>query len=411
MQQKSLNDIIPPSKRRTMGDMAPIPPAGTPGGEMPTLSKPRGKRRFPVGTALIALIVIALSAGALYAFGGARVEVTPFANDAYVSSEFTATASSGDLPFEVISVEKIASKSVPAESTENANDAAQGTITIYNEQGSAQTLIRNTRFESPDGLIFRIRDSVSVPAGSQGSPGSVSVTVYADEAGERYNIGPADFTVPGLQGSSAFDAVYAKSSEAMMGGFTGTRPSVSQATRDREAGALQGGLTSELESELQAQIPEGYILVPGASFTNYEQLPPASGATGSVDVRVRGSAQAVVFPNHALAKAIAYLSVGSYTGQPLSITDASRLLLTPSEGAQAPVGAETFTFSLSGQATLVWDIDQDRIAGAVAGKTRDSAQVVLSGFPEIDTARLILRPFWSSTFPEDPAKITVDVKR
>jgi hypothetical protein len=48
-----------------------------------------------------------------------------------------------------------------------------------------------------------------------------------------------------------------------------------------------------------------------------------------------------------------------------------------------------------------------KVAAAVAGKTRDSAQVALSGFPEVNKAVLVLRPFWATTFPQDPAKITV----
>jgi len=45
----------------------------------------------------------------------------------------------------------------------------------------------------------------------------------------------------------------------------------------------------------------------------------------------------------------------------------------------------------------------------VAGKTRNSAETVLSSFPEIERATLILRPFWSTSFPDDPAKVTVTV--
>ena len=382
--------------------------------EAPRMPKIRGRReggggkKFPLGTALVALAVVAACGAAFYAFAGATVEITPTVTEAYVSNEFTATAGAGDLPFEVVTAEVTVSKSVEAESSENANDPAQGTITIYNEQGTTQTLIKNTRFESSNGLIFRIRDSISIPAGSAGKPGTVVATVYADEPGERHNIGPSDFTVPGLAGTDAFNAVYAKSTTEMSGGFTGVRPSVSEETRDREAATLQSTLQSDLDKAMQEKIPEGYVLIPGASFSTYEALPDSAGANGTVDVKLRGSMTAVIFPNNALAKAVAYTTVGTYSGQTIELTDVSNLSLTSGAGA-APIGAETYTFTLTGDTTLTWQVDTTRIAGAVAGKTREAAQMVLSGFPEVERAVLVLRPFWASEFPSDPGNIKVTV--
>ncbi|MBU0749994.1 hypothetical protein KKH15_00560 [Patescibacteria group bacterium] len=410
--QRTLNDIIPPSKRRAMGQE--VDTSASEGPQMPRIrpgKRPKGNggsRRFPMGTAIVALIVVLGCGAAFYAFASTSVEITPTTNEAYVSSDFTATAGAGELPFEVITVETTVSKPVPAESSENANDPAQGTITIYNEQPTNQTLIKNTRFESPDGLIYRIRDSVSVPAGSAGKPGTLNATVYADAAGESYNIGATNFTIPGLKGSSAFDAVYAKSTSSMQGGFTGIRPSVSEATRDREVATLQSTLASDLDKAMAEKLPDGYVLIPGASFSTYETLPDSAGSSGNVDVKQKGTMTAVVFPNEALAKAVAYTAIGTYTGQPILLSDVSNLSLSSGSGS-APVGAETYVFTLTGDAVLTWEIDTARIAGAVAGKSREGAQLVLSGFPEVDRAVLIIRPFWSTSFPNDPEKVKVTV--
>lgn len=418
---RTLNDIIPPSRRRQMqAPMAPqetfahtedtaTPPPHTPPPTRPTAPHPRGGRKFPYGTALIALIVVAVSAGVLFAFSGAKVEITPTTSVAYVSGEFSATREVGDLPFRVVSVDKTAIKSVPAETTVNANDPAQGTITIYNAQTTQQELIKNTRFRTPQGLIFRIRESVVIPAGTENAPGSVTATVYADEGGDRYNIGPSDFTVPGLEGSRAYDLVYAKSTAAMTGGFSGTRPAVSEATREAQAAGLEAALATELQAAIKEAMPEGYVLLPGASSVSYEPLPETAGQGNNVDVKMRGTMTAVVFPNEALARAIAYQVVGTYSGQTVRLTNTDNLTLTPTIAGD-PGTADTYGFSLSGNATITWDIDKTKIAGAVAGKSRESAQVNLSGFQEVDRALLVLRPFWAQTFPQDPEKITVEVK-
>lgn len=415
--QKNLNDIIPPSRRRAMSagtedapsyapPTAPMPP------ERPAYGR-RGpaqpRRSFPIATAAIALGVIALSAAALFLFSGAEVAVTATENQTTVSGDFIATGSAGELPFEVISIEKIATVSVPSEGTENVNQAAQGTITIENRQDTPQQLIARTRFETPDGLIFRIRDSVTVPAATNGTPGRLDTTAYADATGENYNVGPTTFTLPGLQGTATFNLVTARSSEAMRGGFAGQRASVRQGTRDAKASELRTRLAPEIERELAAAVPAGYVLVPGASRVTYEDQPDGAVTGGNVELSMKAIATAVIFPSDALAKAIAYQVVGVYSGQPVVLTDASGLTLSPVGDIPAP-GATEFAFSLSGSTRILWQVDPAKIASAVAGKSRASAETVLSGFPEVERAALVLRPFWNMSFPADPAKIKVTVE-
>jgi hypothetical protein len=342
----------------------------------------------------------------LFAFGGAEVEVKPESQTTRVDGEFTATAFVGNLPYEIISEEKIGTQQVPAESTAEANDAAQGTIVIYNESGSPQEFVKNTRFETPDGLIFKARDAVKIPTGTAASPGTVRVSVYAEAGGERYNIGPSTFKVPGLSGGKLYDQVYAKSESPMAGGFTGERPSVSDATKESTLTALRGTLEQDVMNAVAEKIPEGYVLLPGATFTDYESVPDTAGGEGTVEIRLKATANAIVFPEAALAKAIATKALAIYAGEPVSFKNVDGLILRARD-ATLPRGEEEFSFSVSGEATIVWDINTDKIAGAVAGKKRDSAKAILNGFTEVDTAVMTLKPFWKDTFPEDPAEVKV----
>ncbi len=116
-----------------------------------------------------------------------------------------------------------------------------------------------------------------------------------------------------------------------------------------------------------------------------------------------------MFPSTALAKAIAYQVVGSYSGQTVTVEKESGLTLAPIGDLPVP-GTTEFAFGLSGSATILWQVDPTKISAAVAGKSRDSAETVLSGFPEVERASLVLRPFWSTSFPSDPAKIKVTVE-
>jgi hypothetical protein len=403
---KTLSDIIPPSRRRQMepeGGMA------TPSYEPPRRRSRGGK--FPYGFLLVAVLVIAACGAALMLFSGASIKVTPTVNETAVSGEWTATPTTGDLPFETVSIDQVASEEVAAEGTETANVPAQGSITIFNAQEKKQELIKNTRFESPDGKIFRIRESIVVPAGTAENPGTLKATVYADAAGDQYNIGPSTFTLPGLKGSKLYDLVYAKSEEAMKGGFTGTRPSVSEASRQAKYDSMRPKLETELMEALSARVPEGYILVPGSTAIAYEPQPDAESTSSSVKAQLKGTATAFVFPNEALAKALAYRLIAKYNGQPVMLAPESALTLTHVGDEPATPGMASYAFNLSGNAVIVWKIDPAAITEAIAGKSRDAAKTILKGFPEIGEASIVLRPFWDGTLPENPTEIEVVEER
>ena len=393
----TLDDIIPPSRRK---DSAPVT-SNSSGRE------PRHRSRFPYITIGVVVLIIALSIGAIIYFSSAKVEVTPNTVSAAVQSSFTANQSGGTLPFEIIKAEKTASQSIAGSGTKTVTSSASGTITIYNTQAKAQKLIANTRFATTAGLIFRIHAAVSVPGGTTEKPGSISAKVFADQAGDSYNVGPTSFTVPGFAGTPQSSQVYAKSSAAMTGGASGSVPIIDAAAEAKARAALITALGPDLTASIQAKIPEGYVLVPGAATTTYQDLAlTPSATTGQADVKEQGTITAIVFPNTALADAIAASITGlDYHGEALTLSSTDGLTLVAS--GMPDSSAPTFSFTLSGTAPLIYTVDPARIAAAVAGETRSAAEVALTNYPEVKRAVIVLRPFWKQTFPKDPSSISV----
>lgn len=400
---RKLDDIIPPSRRRETDSLN----SST---GRPTLDLANRPFKFPTKTLLVVVVIIATSIGALFYFSSAKVEVTPNTVSAAVQSSFTAHQSTGTLPYEIITAQKIASQSVKGSGTKVVSSTASGTITVYNTQARAQKLVTNTRFATLAGLIFRIHTAITVPAGTAAKPGSVTVAVTADKAGDSYNVGPTSFTIPGFAGTPQQALVYGKSSTAMAGGASGNIPIV-DATADAQArAALKSALAPDLASSIEAQIPSGYVLLPGAATTTYQELTPVpSGTTGMVDVKLQGTITAIVFPNVALAKEIAQSVTGlGYQGEPVTLASVKTIELTATSGLPAP-DAASFSFTLSGTTSLIYNVDSTRIAAAVSGKTRSAAEVALTNYPEVKRAVIILRPFWRQTFPQDPSSISVVV--
>ena len=399
---RTINDIIPPSRRKdATGTLTNETNAKAP----LRISAPRA--RFPFKTLVAVLLVIAASFGALYYFSSAKVEVTPTTVSAAVQGSFTATKSSGDLPYEILTSQKIATQSVQSGGTKTVETNASGMITVYNAQPKAQRLVANTRFATTAGLVFRIHAPITVPAGTASKPGNVSVTAYADKPGDSYNVGPTSFTIPGFAGTPQASLVYARSTGAMTGGASGNVPVVDASVEASTRSALAAALSPELAASLKSLVPAGYTLLPGAATTTFQDLAAApSSATGMVDIKEQGTITAVVFPTAALAKAVAMSVSGlNYQGEPLSLLPASSLKL--SSTGLPDTQATSFAFDLAGTASFVYTVDPTRVAAAVAGKTRTEAEVALTNYPEIKRAVLILRPFWRQAFPQDPSSITV----
>ena len=70
---------------------------------------------------------------------------------------------------------------------------AAGMLILYNKTNAAQTLVKTTRLITASGILFRLSDRVTVPA-----MGQIEAKVYADQAGAGSEIGPSQFTIPGL---------------------------------------------------------------------------------------------------------------------------------------------------------------------------------------------------------------------
>lgn len=83
-----------------------------------------------------------------------------------------------------------------------------GLVTIYNKRNSEQALIKTTRLLSPDEKLYRLQETVRVPAGGKVE----NVAIYADKAEKSMEVGAVKFTIPGLS-PSAQELVYAESSE------------------------------------------------------------------------------------------------------------------------------------------------------------------------------------------------------
>jgi len=405
MSAKRVEDIIPPSRRQAASQSEPVPVTDT--------YEPSKKGGRPFITIILILIVALIAGGGVaMLFAGAKVVVHPLEREVPVNTTLDASSTETDpLPFEVVRIEKVATQPVPADGTETVEDRASGTVIVYNEFSStAQRWVTNTRFESPDGKIFRVKEPVSIPGMNDGKPGTVEVTIYADEAGESHNVGLVDFTIPGLAGSPQFESLYAKAKTPIAGGFIGERPVVSESKANEVRVIAREALTKDLNDTIADQIPSGFTLLADSVSVAFESLSNGEGdGAGQATVREKGTASALVFPTDALASAIAQKTIGSYNDDAVTIGSTNTLKVTNLPTISELQGSAELSVAVEGTVDIVWKVSADQIKTGIAGKSRAAAETVLGNIPGIDRAELILRPFWRTSFPTDTEKITVSV--
>ncbi|MEA3249764.1 MAG: pilus assembly protein PilM [Patescibacteria group bacterium] len=129
-----------------------------------------------------------------------------------------------------------------------------GTITIVNDLSRTFAFVARTRFLSSDGVLFRMSEPADIPAN-----GTVDVEVYADETGPEGDVGPSDFTIPGLS-VGLQESVYGRSSGAMTGG-SGTVAAVTDDDIEEARSALMEKLFAEARENFKSMVSEGEVVL------------------------------------------------------------------------------------------------------------------------------------------------------
>lgn len=381
----------------------------------PPPTPPRsGRSRLAMWGAAILALAALLFLGFSVLFAGATITVEPKNEVVSIDGNFTTSPNAPitGLSYQLVTVERDGRETVKAGGTQYVEQRASGTIVISNTYSTAtQRLIKNTRFEAPDGKIYRINESVDVPGqkkiDGKTVPGTVEVTVYADSPGESYNRGITDFTIPGFRGDPRYSAFTARSKTPMSGGFVGERRVVSEEERAAAKARIHARLVAELEEAARAEIPDGFVLFPDAFVVSYSTVGEEDDGGDSVTLVERGLLQGILFGNRELAAFIARQSIASYNEEAVALPDTSGLsFIIPQKQSLAFPLEEPLAFALTGQTRIVWQIDTARLKGDLLGREKDALPAIMQAYP-VASFRVSTRPFWASALPEDPDRLAL----
>ncbi|MCK5332795.1 hypothetical protein KAJ41_02960 [Candidatus Parcubacteria bacterium] len=180
----------------------------------------------------ILMIIVTVSIAAFFMFQKAEVNIVLEKELVSYNFEFTADeniekidVNNKKISLDIINIDIEESSTYPTTGKKHIEEKASGEITVFNEYSSTpQRIVASTRFISKtENKLFRVKQAVTIPGFSRVEgvdiPGQITIKVYADKAGEEYNISSTSFHLPGLQGSAKYNSIYARSTKEMTGGM------------------------------------------------------------------------------------------------------------------------------------------------------------------------------------------------
>ncbi|MBI4117115.1 MAG: hypothetical protein HY451_00265 [Parcubacteria group bacterium] len=314
----------------------------------------------------------------------------------------------GMVPGQWIEIEKVVSKTFASSAEKDVFQKARGRAVIYNNfSASPQILVATTRFQTAEGLVFRILKTITVPGqtkeGDKSKTGEIEVEIIADRAGEEYNIEPSDFRIPGFLGSSKYQGFYAKSFEKFSGGFIGRSSFVSKDDLEKAEEIVREEGIGQVKAEMN--LAGDFKILDEALIIETEKSGDSSIAGDlvkefKVDFKIK--ARTVAFKERNI---IDFISQYVKNSQNLSVVkDSLKINYDQPELNQEK---RELSFKLVSSGQTVQNISKEKIISDIAGKKISEADFYFGSLNEIESAR-ISSPFWMRKIPSSARRINIE---
>lgn len=413
---KKIFDILPPRKLEKKKIERFLP-------ERKPEFKFSSSRRWP-GKKLILIPLVLIIAGvvAYLTLSRAEIEIWPETEIKGFETRLTVDKDIGDIdlsanliPGVVFEESETFPQEFPSSGKKSVEKKAEGIIRIFNDYQSDQILIAQTRFQPPlekfqpslekgEEPWFKTTERVVVPA-----KGYIDVKVVADAPGEKYNIEPSTFSVPGLAGTSQYTLVYGKSSEVMSGGSKKEVSEVTQEDLEEAEKALIERVAKEIKDTLKSGIPAGFVTLEEDFKTEILEAFSSAQVGAELDkfiFQVEAKTQTIAFEMENLENFSKDLITAKIPADKAFDQETLKIEYFPEN---IDLEAGEITLSLKLKAKIYSAIDETFLKQAMAGKSLTETQFFLQNQPEIIQAQVKLWPFWVKRVPENLDKIKIKV--
>ena len=314
------------------------------------------------------------------------------------------------IPAQIFTSTKNITEMFPASSISNVSEKAQGTITIYNDYNSTpQELVATTRFLTPDGKLFRLVNTVTVPGATVVNgvitPSSISAAIVADQPGPDYNVGPVvRLTIPGFQKDSGrYNGFYGAIASSTSGGYTGKKSVPTLADINAAKASTTAILQAGLASGFTTNYPNNFKILDGATTYQISKLlvNTSTDSNGNFSVFGEAAMEAVGFDEGALKTYLLSLAQSQQSNSVFSSIAMSY------SSVQANFTAGQVHFSLNAQGELEPAFSASDFTNSITGKSISDARSIILALPDLQDGKISVWPLWLWSIPSDPGKVHV----
>lgn len=289
---------------------------------------------------------------------------------------------------------------------------AEGILTVYNYHSpSPLTFVANTRFEAPNGKIFRAKEKVVIPGYKKDDkgniiPGKVDVKVIAEEPGESYNLPPnTNWKVPGLKGTPLYDKVYAENKSYMKGGFSGKQFVVSEGDIKKAKESVANEVKNNLENKILLLNKESFKVLDKATLFEIESEDVRNNEKGGFDVFIAASLKKFVFDEDNFKKELIkeYVPDKNLDWRVLSF-DVNYVL--------SEIDFNKGKMIVNASGTIVFEpaFSEEEFIKRILGKNSKEIKKEISEIKGLETANISFWPFWANKAPYNSSRIKIVVE-
>lgn len=294
------------------------------------------------------------------------------------------------------------SKSASVEKGREVESFAKGTITVINTTGEAMAFVPKTRFQSSEGIIFRITQRADIPAN-----GKVDVVVVSDIKGKTGEVGAQKFTIPGLTAAKQ-KVVYGESKAPMTGGIR-----VAGVVTEQDVTKLENDTLKEMQDskvkqfaskEEAAKFSDRVIKV---EWLNKKTDATVGSEVDSFTLSGKMRVTAVFFDGKAIDSA-------SRQAVYAKVPDGMKLQsvgTTAYEIEKIDIAAKTASLKITREGVMVLDESSSLLNPEnFVDKTEKEINEGLSETGHVEKIDVKLRPRWRSTTPGSEDAITIKLE-
>ena len=317
---------------------------------------------------------------------------------------------------------------------------AKGKIAIINTNADKWTLKTKTRFQTKEGIIFRLSYGVVVPGSTKDASGKTTNGIliasveadpfdkYGAPVGSNGNISPSKFTIPGLSGYNQ-KLIWGESRESMKGGVTDYKSKITKENIDAAKKQIQSNLVLMARDDLKNYIGQmnkanktNLILLNNNKYlkTKLIDLKMSDGLEGSYkdkfEIFAQISAEGIAFDSSQLFTLLKKeLNVRTHPNMQIKAGSISPKNVTyevidqDDDTGQIKItaeilGIEEFIIDSSSPAGVRFGT---KVKEKILGLSIKEAENLIGNFSEVDVVKINTWPFWVKKIPRVPEGLKI----